>query len=81
MQGGNEDRPRNQQEQPQPRDDGATPIVRPGMENHITEGAQRLMGAMRELLSTMTYRYEFVAFSKLTNVERLHVYVITFSQI
>jgi len=34
----------------------ATAIVRPGLENHITESAQRLMGAMRELLNSMAYR-------------------------
>jgi len=34
----------------------AAAIVRPGLENHITESAQRLMGAMRELLNSMAYR-------------------------
>ncbi|XP_065065286.1 ribosome quality control complex subunit TCF25-like [Rhopilema esculentum] len=41
-----------QRQQPQ----GAEAIVRPGVENRITESAQRLMGAMRELLNSMTYR-------------------------
>ena len=44
------------QEQPVQQPRGAAAVLRPGLENDISEGAQRLMGAMRELLNSMTYR-------------------------
>lgn len=52
--------PRPAQQEPQEQQaqqpQGAAAVLRPGLENDITEGAQRLMGAMRELLTSMTYR-------------------------
>ena len=50
--------PRNEVERLPQGAEGPRAIMRPGIENHITESAQRLMGAMRELLNSMTYRYE-----------------------